>query len=159
MSYSASDFLNILHQRDMNTLMKAIEEHDISGCDSRTLVRRGVLSLLDEIRTRPEGAIPGDKLFNFRKRAASLCDKWKPQLLREYQVSPYRWYRLTDSSAVLRYISADSGRWILGQEIRCPCSSYYPSRYQRLVSLSGVNSTYYTKFDLTDNLHMFSPAK
>jgi hypothetical protein len=38
MSYSASDFLNILHQRDMNTLMKAIEEHDISGCDSRTLV-------------------------------------------------------------------------------------------------------------------------
>ena len=67
-----------------------------------------MLHRLNEIRARPEGSIPGDKLFHFRKRAVALCHKWKPQLLREYQLSPYRWYRLTDSSAVLRYTSPES---------------------------------------------------
>jgi hypothetical protein len=45
-SYSASDFLNILHQREMNTFMKVIEEYDLSGCDSRILVVSPVSSQL-----------------------------------------------------------------------------------------------------------------
>ncbi|TEB27877.1 hypothetical protein FA13DRAFT_1736056, partial [Coprinellus micaceus] len=117
--YFTSEFLNIVRQREMSTFLRGLEEYSLDGCDSQILAvsfrshqsvtdpdvpqRRGIPRLLDEIGRR-EGAIPGDKLFHFRKRAAELCRKWRPKLLRDYRLSSYRWYRLNDFSATLKYV-------------------------------------------------------
>ncbi|TEB27905.1 hypothetical protein FA13DRAFT_1736082 [Coprinellus micaceus] len=105
--YSMSEFLNIKRQREANAFLKVLEEYNLWNCDARNLARRGIIHLLHEISTRQDGTIPGDKLFNFRRRAGALLDKWKPDILRVYQLSPYHWYRLTDSSAILKHISPE----------------------------------------------------
>ncbi|KAJ3506991.1 hypothetical protein NMY22_g17075 [Coprinellus aureogranulatus] len=96
-----------LHGR-MNAFMSSLENMDMDKQDARPLMRRGIPYLLRSMSDRCSGRIPGDRLFRFRSRAAKLCEKWKPFLLRDSK--PYYWCFTVEETASMRWTpSEDSG--------------------------------------------------
>ncbi|TEB21497.1 hypothetical protein FA13DRAFT_100942 [Coprinellus micaceus] len=116
--------INPLTIKRHHDMMKRREGGSDLNLDKRDLRILAFLSRISQWDPQ-DGAIPGDKLFNFRKRAAALCEKWKPHLLRNYRSAPYRWYRINRFSAKLVYVGpapdeTDQELWanILGYDSR-----------------------------------------
>ncbi|KAF6752929.1 hypothetical protein DFP72DRAFT_904024 [Ephemerocybe angulata] len=90
-------------KREMDGLLKRMEKLDLSQLDSRPLVRKGVLVMLCAVSRKPDDVIPGDKRYRFRERARELCIKWKPFVIRDAQVSPFRWIYMAKNHLRLKY--------------------------------------------------------
>jgi hypothetical protein len=111
--YTMGAYVNFMLHREMDGIMRKLEELELGGCEGVILAvslidadysdssadlgccpciqRVGILYHLDEITRTEEGLIPGDWMYTFRSRAASLLAMWKPIILPQFQALSRRW--------------------------------------------------------------------
>lgn len=63
--------------------------------------------VMNEITTRKNLSIPGDKRYHFRSRAKALLARWEPILLQD--VHYYQWLNTPADASTMTYVPKQSG--------------------------------------------------
>ncbi|KAF6743861.1 hypothetical protein DFP72DRAFT_931502 [Ephemerocybe angulata] len=100
----AKEGLNgMVQEKAMDTLIRKMEELDLSTLDSRPLAMRGIFFFLGDLAEHAQGTILQDGIYNLQERVINLYNKWTPFLSRDMQWSPFRWCYVDQYHLRLKY--------------------------------------------------------
>ncbi|KAF6752928.1 hypothetical protein DFP72DRAFT_1070104 [Ephemerocybe angulata] len=107
-SIAQEGFDGMVQEEEMDTLIRKMEELDLSTLDSRPLAMRGVFFLLGELAENTQGSALQDGIYNLQERVINLYNKWTPFLSRDMRWSPFRWCYVDQYHLRLKYAGLEA---------------------------------------------------